>query len=191
MKTSGTKQILGDSRVFLGCIAGPQIPPSSHPIGAVAGCRPLQFPSICSFCQKTLSSGHSRLTEILKGCVILKSGPQMLNRNSSTKSLPALTSLSRFLLSLSVLFPPNFPHWQPESKSSPTICPPLTLTSTCILSFVICWKQTLFCYQEVAKPAGGHSSCGGLFKIEGNLFELFPSNLLHRECIYIQSIYVS
>lgn len=74
MKTSGTKQILGDSRVFLGCIAGPQIPPSSHPIGAVAGCRPLQFPSICSFSQKTLPSGHSRLTEILKGCVILKSG---------------------------------------------------------------------------------------------------------------------
>lgn len=40
----------------------------------------------------------------------------MLNRNSSTKSLPALTSLPRFLLSLSVLFPPNFPHWQPEYK---------------------------------------------------------------------------
>lgn len=85
---------------FLGCIAGLQIPPSSHPIGAVAGCRLLQFPSICSFCQKILPSGHSRLTEILKGCVILKSGPQMLNRNSSTKSFPALTSLPRFLLSL-------------------------------------------------------------------------------------------
>lgn len=73
-----------------------------------------QVQGICGFCQKTLPSGHPKLTGILKGCAILKSGPQMLNRNSSTKSLPALTSPPRFLFRLSVLFPPNFPYWQPE-----------------------------------------------------------------------------
>lgn len=138
MKTSGTKQILGDSRGISGLHSRPQIPPSLHPIGAVAGCCHSSTSLNLEFLPKSPSFRHPRLTEILKGCVILKSGPQMLIRNSSTKPLPALTSLPRFVLSLSVLFPPNFPHWQPEHKSSPTICPPLTLTSTCILSVVRC-----------------------------------------------------
>lgn len=75
------------------------------------------------------SFGASQANSNTKGRVILKRGLQMLNRNSNTKSIPALTSLPRFFFSLSV-FPPNFPYWQPEHKSSPTICPSLTLTST-------------------------------------------------------------
>lgn len=40
--------------------------------------------------------------------------PTDAQQNYGTKSLPALTVLPRFSLSLSVLFLPNFPHWQTE-----------------------------------------------------------------------------
>lgn len=81
-----------------------------HPIAAVAGCCCSSSILGLWFLPETLPSGHPRLRGILTGWVKLKSGPQMLNRNCSTKSLPALTSLPRFLFSLSVLFPPNFPY---------------------------------------------------------------------------------
>lgn len=143
MKMGHTKQILGDKWGILGQYSRPPNTSLLYPTGAMAAA--FQVHGTCGFCQKALPSERPKLTGILKGGTALKSGPQMLNRNSSTKSLPALTSLPRFSFRLSVLFPPNFPYWQPEYKSSPTICPSLTLTSTRILSIVKCWKQALFC----------------------------------------------
>lgn len=86
--------------VFLGWTAGPQTPLLYILRKQWLDAAILQVHWICGFCRKTLPSGHPRLRGILKGWAILKSGPQMLNRNSNTKSLPALTSLPRFLFSL-------------------------------------------------------------------------------------------
>lgn len=98
----------------------------------------------------------------------------MRSRKHGTKSLPALTSLPRFLFDLSSPSTKVSTLAARIKKSSPTICPSLTLTSTCFLKR--CWTlkanisllaQKLLIWQEVIQAK---ESCSKLRKIFKNYF---------------------
>lgn len=96
--------------------AAQQAPKCFPCAAAVSGCHRSSRTGLAVSAQSPSFFSHPRLTATLKGCEYLRVAPTCSTGNSSTKSLPALTSLPRFLFSQVYYFYQTF-HTGCENKN--------------------------------------------------------------------------
>lgn len=129
MKTGATRQVLEDKRGILGCTARPKyLPYTSYRSGLDAVTL-----KQAGFASQTSPSGASQANSNTKGLCDTEAWPtdaqqELQHQIDSSFDISAKV----FLQPLSIISP-KLPYWQPKHKSSPTIYPSLTLTSTCYL----------------------------------------------------------